>query len=74
LGLQWTGAPKEGIDKAVAGLLTAQGKDGGWSQLPSMPSDAYATGQVLDALQQSGAVSVAAPPTGAARGFCSRLS
>jgi hypothetical protein len=61
LGLKWAGARKEDIDKAAAGLLAGQGTDGGWSQLPSMPADAYATGQVLVALQQSGAVSVADP-------------
>jgi ankyrin repeat protein len=60
-GLKWAGARKEDIDKAAAGLLAEQGKDGGWSQLASMPGDAYATGQVLVALQQSGAVSVAGP-------------
>jgi hypothetical protein len=58
-GLKWAGARKEDIDKAAAGLLAGQGKDGGWSQLASMPGDAYATGQALVALQQSGAVSVA---------------
>jgi hypothetical protein len=59
LGLKWAGARKEDIDKAAAGLLAEQGKDGGWPQLASMPGDAYATGQVLVALQQSGAVSIA---------------
>jgi ankyrin repeat protein len=61
LGLKWARARKEDIDKAAAGLLAEQGKDGGWSQLASMPADAYATGQVLVALQQSGTVSVADP-------------
>jgi ankyrin repeat protein len=61
LGLKWAGARKEDIDKAAAALLAEQGKDGGWSQLASMPADAYATGQVLVALHQSGAVSVADP-------------
>jgi hypothetical protein len=60
-GLKWAGARQEDIDKAAAGLLAEQGKDGGWSQLKSMPSDAYATGQVLIALQQAGAVSIAHP-------------
>jgi hypothetical protein len=58
LGLKWAGAGKADIDNAAARLLAEQGKDGGWSQLGSLPSDAYATGQVLVALQQSGAVSV----------------
>jgi ankyrin repeat protein len=61
LGLKWAGARKDEIDKAAAGLLAMQGKDGGWSQHASMPSDAYATGQVLVALEQSGAVSAAHP-------------
>jgi ankyrin repeat protein len=61
LGLKWAGARKEDIDKAAARLLAEQGKDGGWSQLASMPGDAYATGQALVALQQSGAVSVEGP-------------
>jgi ankyrin repeat protein len=59
LGLKWAGARKEDIDKAAARLLAEQGQDGGWSQLSSMAADAYATGQVLVALQQVGAVSVA---------------
>jgi ankyrin repeat protein len=60
-GLKWAGARQEHINKAVAWLLAEQGEEGGWSQLGSMPSDAYATGQVLVALQQSGAASVADP-------------
>jgi ankyrin repeat protein len=61
LGLTWAGAAKGDIDQAAAGLLAEQRKDGSWSQLASMPGDAYATGQALVALQQSGAVSVADP-------------
>jgi hypothetical protein len=61
LGLRWAGARKEDVDKAAAGLLAGQGKGGGWSQHASMPADAYATGQALVALQQSGAVSAADP-------------
>jgi ankyrin repeat protein len=60
-GLKWAGARKEDMARAVAGLLAKQARDGGWAQLASMPSDAYATGQVLVALQQSGAVPVTDP-------------
>jgi ankyrin repeat protein len=60
-GLKWAGAREEDIARAAAGLLAEQSKDGGWSQLASMPGDAYATGQVLVALHQSGAVSAADP-------------
>jgi hypothetical protein len=37
-------------------LIAAQRSDGGWSQTPSLATDAYATGQALMALQESGAV------------------
>lgn len=54
LGLTWGGAPRQVRDAAVRELLTAQRDDGGWAQLPSMSSDAYATGAVLVALHQGG--------------------
>jgi hypothetical protein len=60
-GLKWAGARKEEIDRAVAGLLAEQREDGGWAQRAPMPSDAYATGQVLVALEQSGTVSITDP-------------
>lgn len=43
-------APPEDVRAAVNGLIALQNADGGWSQLPDRPSDAYATGQVLYAL------------------------
>jgi ankyrin repeat protein len=60
-GLKWAGGRKEDIDKAVAGLRAQQREDGGWGQLAALGSDAYATGQVLVALQQAGGVSVTDP-------------
>jgi N-acyl-D-amino-acid deacylase len=36
-------------------LISQQREDGGWSQKPEMPSDAYATGSVLAALLRDGA-------------------
>ena len=56
LALRWGGAKQDVIQKAVAGLLATQRGDGGWNQLPTLASDAYATGQALSALQESGAV------------------
>ncbi len=53
-GLKWAAASKLDIDKAAAGLLAQQRVNGGWGQLESMPSDAYATGESLVALRQAG--------------------
>ncbi len=56
LGIGWAGADQAAIRRAAAGLLALQRADGGWAQLPSMGSDAYATGETLVALKESGAV------------------
>jgi ankyrin repeat protein len=61
LGLKWAHAPAEEIDKAAARLLRQQRADGGWAQLATLPSDAYATGQVLFALHEAGGLSTDAP-------------
>jgi ankyrin repeat protein len=58
LGLGWTGGHKEAVRKAARELITLQRPDGGWAQLPSLASDAYATGQALTALAETGAQSV----------------
>ena len=39
---------------AVASVSAEQNSDGGWSQTPEMPSDAYATGQTLYVLARAG--------------------
>ena len=54
-GLTWGGASEEVRKSAIADLLATQRADGGWAQLPSMQSDAYATGQALMALNAAGA-------------------
>jgi ankyrin repeat protein len=56
LGLAWAGTHKDVIRRAARDLIAQQRPDGGWGQLPSLASDAYATGQSLVALKQSGAV------------------
>jgi ankyrin repeat protein len=63
LGLGWAGvkANNEIIRKNVRDLRREQRSDGGWSQLPTLGSDAYATGEVLVALKQAGALSVTDP-------------
>jgi hypothetical protein len=53
LGLSWAGASRSAIRGAAAALMAQQRADGGWSQIATLPSDAYATGQALTALAQS---------------------
>lgn len=53
LGLKWAGQQAQAIEKAAGLLLRQQRQDGGWAQLPTLPSDAYASGQVLFALHES---------------------
>jgi N-acyl-D-amino-acid deacylase len=60
LGLTWAQADPTVIQQQARKLLAAQHADGGWSQLDSLPSDAYATGQSLYALHQSGQLTVEA--------------
>jgi squalene cyclase len=61
LGMGCAGAGKEQVRRAADGLLAGQHSDGGWSQMPSMKSDAYATGEALVALKESGALPSSAP-------------
>jgi ankyrin repeat protein len=61
LGLAWAGANKDVIRKAARELLSEQRPDGGWAQLPSLVSDAYATGQALVALKEAGALAATTP-------------
>ncbi len=53
-GLAWAGTNKAATAKAVRELLGAQKPDGGWSDLPSMESTAYATGKSLVSLHTAG--------------------
>jgi hypothetical protein len=56
LGLSWAGAAKTFVTHAARDLLASQRDDGGWAQADAMGSDAYATGQALVALRESGAM------------------
>ncbi|HTJ10373.1 MAG TPA: hypothetical protein VL547_00030 [Dinghuibacter sp.] len=55
LGLYWTGGAKADLQRVAGRLLALQRADGGWAQLSTLASDAYATGQALYALAESGA-------------------
>jgi mono/diheme cytochrome c family protein len=62
LGLSWANAEKDAIRKAARELLARQRADGGWTQLDEgQLADAYATGEALVALRESGAVGATDP-------------
>lgn len=61
LGLTWCNADKAFIKQQGKKLLAAQQDDGGWSQLTTLPTDAYATGQSLYALFASGIITTNDP-------------
>ena len=52
LGLHWAGESVEMLHCLIESLRRGQRSDGGWAQLPTLESDAYATGQALHALAQ----------------------
>jgi ankyrin repeat protein len=54
LGLAWAGTDKDATRRAMRELLATQRPDGGWSDLESMESSAFATGKSLYALQTAG--------------------
>src|ERR1043165_1295787 len=49
-----TGEPAKSIQTEIERVLSLQNKDGGWSQLKDLSSDAYATGQALYVLSEAG--------------------
>ncbi len=50
LGLKWAGESPRHIQPLAKALLAQQRADGGWAQLPTLKSDAYATGQAVYSL------------------------
>jgi len=58
LGLVWAGAGADVVRPAARDLIAQQRADGGWAQHDSLASDAYATGQAMVALLESGVVIV----------------
>jgi N-acyl-D-amino-acid deacylase len=54
LGLAWSKAPADDIRTSMKALLAEQRQDGGWGQLATLETDAYATGQALVALHTAG--------------------
>jgi len=58
LGLAWAKADASLIRAAAQRLLNEQRADGGWSQLLTLGSDAYATGETLYALHETGMLNV----------------
>jgi N-acyl-D-amino-acid deacylase len=53
-GLAWAGTDKAATQKALQEVIATQRPDGGWSDLPSMKSTAYATGRSLVSMQVAG--------------------
>jgi ankyrin repeat protein len=54
LGLSWAGEKADRRGPLAAALVAEQRPDGGWAQLRSLSSDAYATGQALVAIKTAG--------------------
>jgi ankyrin repeat protein len=60
-GLRWAGAGATDIEAARDQILKDQREDGGWGQIETRDSDAYATGQAMVALNQAAGVPVTDP-------------
>jgi ankyrin repeat protein len=54
LGLKWSGAATQAMERVASEVRGLQRPDGGWAQLATLPSDAFASGAALYALRQAG--------------------
>jgi len=61
LGLIWGAGNQNAIRKTAQDLLALQRPDGGWGQVTTLGTDAYATGQALVALEESRVIAVSSP-------------
>jgi ankyrin repeat protein len=55
-GLKSAGASRREIEPIAKPLIAEQRQDGGWAQFKTRESDAYATGEILVALNEAGAL------------------
>jgi len=58
LALQGAGVDGKDLQPAIEDLLRSQRADGGWAQLDTLESDAYATGSALTALHLAGGLAI----------------
>jgi hypothetical protein len=61
LGLAWADGDSAAIKKGAKDLLAEQRADGGFSPLPAIETDAYATGQAMVALMTTGQIATSDP-------------
>ncbi|MBI3850565.1 MAG: ankyrin repeat domain-containing protein [Verrucomicrobia bacterium] len=69
LGLAWAGEPARRLQPLAKALLAEQHSDGGWSQLPTLKSDAFATGQSVYALRIGAGIAGSHPALDHARRY-----
>jgi hypothetical protein len=60
-GLKRVGSDSKEVQAAAQQLIKTQGSDGGWAQLDSMKSDAYATGTALVVLHEAAGLGTSDP-------------
>jgi ankyrin repeat protein len=60
-GLAWSKAPQADVARATEVVLAEQRADGGWGQLRTLSTDAYATGKALVTLHEAAGISTSSP-------------